>query len=92
MKECCFASFWTIKTGASSPFRFQNPFCHKSLLVRVVEEGDMTISFYSSQEEDEDNMLCVLEIVLPPKSDVSDVKILFQVKERRKPFTLLPKQ
>ena len=49
----------------------------------------MTASFYSSPEEDEDDILCVLEIALPPKSDVSDVKILFQVKERRKLFTLL---
>ncbi|XP_068705849.1 uncharacterized protein [Montipora capricornis] len=53
---------------------FQDPFFQKSLLVRIERKGVLEASFHSSLEEDEDNMLCKLEMILPPKSDKTPVE------------------
>ncbi|XP_068705851.1 uncharacterized protein [Montipora foliosa] len=39
----------------------------KSLKIRVENRGDLIVSFFKSQEKDEDNMLCELEVTLPPQ-------------------------
>ena len=34
----------------------------------MIEHGDLTVEFCSSQERDEEKMLCELEVELPPRS------------------------
>ena len=50
----------------------------KNLKVRVENRGELTISFCGSKERDEDNMLCEMDVTLPPRNDrdVSAVKVL----------------
>ena len=49
----------------------------RSLKVRVVNRGILTISFCGSKERDEDNMLCEMVVMLPPNDpDVSAVNVL----------------
>ncbi|XP_068737301.1 uncharacterized protein [Montipora capricornis] len=52
---------------------FQDEPFLKSLQISLVNPGDLTVSFYGSQERDEDNMLCELEVQLPPqRADLTD--------------------
>ena len=48
--------------------RFEDDECLKNLKVNVIEHGDLTVEFCSSQERDEEKMLCELEVELPPRS------------------------
>ncbi|XP_029207608.2 uncharacterized protein LOC114971230 [Acropora millepora] len=41
----------------------------KKLKVRVVNRGVLTISFCGSKERDEDNMLCEVDVTLPPSTN-----------------------
>ncbi|XP_068704314.1 uncharacterized protein [Montipora foliosa] len=52
---------------------FQDEPFLKSLQVRVEKRGDLTVSFYRSQEKNVDNRLCELEVPLPPqRADLTD--------------------
>ena len=46
--------------------RLQKELHLQNLRVRVEKEGDLTISFCGSQELDENNMLCEMDVELPP--------------------------
>ncbi|XP_068705853.1 uncharacterized protein [Montipora capricornis] len=39
----------------------------KGLKIRVENRGDLIVSFFKNQERDEDDMLCELEVTLPPQ-------------------------
>lgn len=54
-------------------FRLQEEPYSKNLKVRVVDQGELTVSFCRSQNRDEDNMLCELDVTLPPPSSDPDV-------------------
>ncbi|XP_068705821.1 uncharacterized protein [Montipora foliosa] len=52
---------------------FQDEPFLKSLQIRVEKRGDLTVSFYRSQEKDVNNRLCELEVPLPPqRADLTD--------------------
>ncbi|XP_068705818.1 uncharacterized protein [Montipora foliosa] len=52
---------------------FQDGPCLKSLQICIENRGDLTISFYRSQERDDDNRLCELKVPLPPqRADLTD--------------------
>ena len=47
----------------------------KNLKVRVVNQGELTISFCGSEERDEGNMLCEVDVTLPPSANDLDVSV-----------------
>ena len=56
----------------------QEEVCLRNLNVRVEKRGELTVSFCGSKERDEDNMLCEMDVTLPPSTnnpDVSAVKM-----------------
>ncbi|XP_044171363.1 uncharacterized protein LOC114948882 [Acropora millepora] len=58
-----------LKTGGLLVRLQEEPFL-KNLPVRVENQGVLTISFCGSKERDEDNMLCELDVTLPPSINV----------------------
>ena len=74
VKETCYFKF-RVKLLLYVP-RFRDEAFFKSLKVHVISRGDLTVEFCSSQERDEEKMLCELDVTLPPPSndpDVSDI-------------------
>ena len=58
--------------------RLQKELHLQNLRVRVEKEGDLTISFCGSQELDENNMLCEMDVELPPpKNDPALACLLY---------------
>ena len=53
----------------------EEPFL-RNLPVRVDNQGVFTVSFCGSKERDEDNMLCELDVTLPPSINVPDVSFI----------------
>ena len=63
-------------TESSFIFSFQDEPFLKSLQIRVEKRGDLTVSFYRTQEKDVNNRLCELEVPLPPqRADLTDVGV-----------------
>ena len=48
----------------------------RTLNVLVVARGKLTVKFFSSQELDEESLLCRLEMKLPPPAGDTEVRIL----------------
>ena len=46
----------------------------RNLNVRVENRGELTISFCGSKERDKDNMLCEMDVTLPPPRNDPDVR------------------
>ena len=40
-----------------------------------MNQGELTISFCRSEERDEDNMLCEMDVTLPPSTNDLDVSV-----------------
>ncbi|XP_074621211.1 uncharacterized protein LOC141879796 isoform X14 [Acropora palmata] len=62
-----------LKTGGLLVRLQEEPFL-KNLPVRVENQGVLTVSFCRSKERDEDNMLCELDVTLPPSINDPDKK------------------
>ncbi|XP_074621197.1 uncharacterized protein LOC141879796 isoform X2 [Acropora palmata] len=62
-----------LKTGGLLVRLQEEPFL-RNLPVRVDNQGVFTVSFCGSKERDEDNMLCELDVTLPPSINVPDKK------------------
>ena len=41
-----------------------------------MNQGELTISFCGSEERDEDNMLCEMDVTLPPSTNDLDVSVV----------------
>ena len=67
--------FWAVTTDTSFIFRLQDEPFLKYLKIRVEKRGDLIVSFFKSQERDEDDMLCELEVTLPPQRADPDVSV-----------------
>ena len=57
-------------------YRFlKNDSFKRSLKVQVIDHGELTIEFYSSQALEKENLLCRLEMDLPPPTTDTEVSI-----------------
>ena len=46
--------------------------------MQVIDQGELTIEFYSSQALKEENLLCRLEMDLPPPTTDTEVRLLIE--------------
>ena len=57
-------------------FSFQEDYCWKNLNVQLVAGEELTVWFCKKQERDEDNMLCILDLTLPPTFNDPGVSVV----------------
>lgn len=68
-------TFYPILSVVTLFYSFQEKHSFKrTLRVQVVDKGCLTIEFYSNREQRAENMLCRLEMELPPPTKDPEVK------------------